>query len=403
MSFLFYFALVSFGNSVKAGTKDSRPKITWQKCTKSGCTSQSAGIVIDANWRDIVDESGSFCWRNNWDTSVCADEKDCAQKCYLNAYEYVNAGVSTSGSSVTLKFKTPTGDIGSRVYLFDESAGTYVNFKVLNKEFTFDVDTSTLACAMNGALYFSEMDADGGTKRFPSNTAGAAYGTGYCDAQCPKDGKFVGDVANIGNKYGSCCFEFDIWEANKESTQFAGHTCSVTGPAQVCTSDCNLCDTNGCGWNHYKGDKDYYGPGLKVDTKSKFTVVTQFVTDSGTDTGNLVEIRRKYVQNGKVIENNVRTLQNDKWDSITDDYCTKAAGAQAYVTKGGNGAFTKSFTRGAVLALSLWTDGSMAWLDASDNGRCPNAGYSKDQLAADNPNAHIEFSNIKFGDIGTTY
>ena len=33
------------------------------------------------------------------------------------------------------------------------------------------------------------------------------------------------------------------------------------------------------------------------------TVVTQFFTDDGTSNGNLKNIRRKYVQNGKVIEN----------------------------------------------------------------------------------------------------
>jgi cellulose 1,4-beta-cellobiosidase len=29
------------------------------------------------------------------------------------------------------------------------------------------------------------MEADGGKAKFPQNKAGAAYGTGYCDAQCP--------------------------------------------------------------------------------------------------------------------------------------------------------------------------------------------------------------------------
>ena len=37
----------------------------------------------------------------------------------------------------------------------------------------------------------------------------------------------------------------------------------------------------------------------------KMTVVTQFITDDGTDTGELVEMRRIYVQDGKVFENSV--------------------------------------------------------------------------------------------------
>jgi cellulase len=38
---------------------------------------------------------------------------------------------------------------------------------------------------MNGALYLSDMDPTGGLGRL--NKAGAAYGTGYCDAQCFTD------------------------------------------------------------------------------------------------------------------------------------------------------------------------------------------------------------------------
>lgn len=67
----------------------------------------------------------------------------------------------------------------------------YQMFKLLNQEFTFDVDVSNLPCGLNGALYFSEMDADGGMAKFSTNKAGAKYGTGYCDSQCPRDLKFI--------------------------------------------------------------------------------------------------------------------------------------------------------------------------------------------------------------------
>jgi cellulose 1,4-beta-cellobiosidase len=60
-----------------------------------------------------------------------------------------------------------------------------------NHEFTFDVDLSNLPCGFNGALYFVSMDADGGLKKYSGNKAGAKYGTGYCDAQCPRDLKFI--------------------------------------------------------------------------------------------------------------------------------------------------------------------------------------------------------------------
>jgi cellulose 1,4-beta-cellobiosidase len=73
----------------------------------------------------------------------------------------------------------------------------YEMFNLLNQEFTFDVDVSQLPCGLNGALYFSEMEADGGMSKFPTNKAGAKYGTGYCDSQCPRDIKFIDGVVRL--------------------------------------------------------------------------------------------------------------------------------------------------------------------------------------------------------------
>jgi len=50
-----------------------------------------------------------------------------------------------------------------------------------NEQLSFDVELSTLPCGMNGALYLSEMDMSGGMNEY---NPGAAYGGGYCDAQC---------------------------------------------------------------------------------------------------------------------------------------------------------------------------------------------------------------------------
>ena len=109
-------------------------------------------------------------------------------------------------------------------------------FRLKNKEFTFDVDVSELGCGINGALYFVEMEEDGGLK-YPGNKAGPNYGTGYCDAQCPHDIKWIygepnmedwetGSDANSGiGKYGTCCFELDIWEANSMASAYTNHPC----------------------------------------------------------------------------------------------------------------------------------------------------------------------------------
>ena len=99
---------------------------------------------------------------------------------------------------MSLKFITKgsySTNIGSRTYLMKDDT-TYEMFKFTgNQEFTFDVDVSNLPCGLNGALYFVEMDARGGQSSL--NPAGAAYGTGYCDAQCPRDLKFINGEVSI--------------------------------------------------------------------------------------------------------------------------------------------------------------------------------------------------------------
>jgi len=106
---------------------------------------------------------------------------------------------------------------------FMASDTKYKMFKLKNREFTFDVDVSNLPCGLNGALYLVEMSEDGGMSKYPTNKAGAKYGTGYCDAQCPHDIKFINGEANILDwkpspndknagigMYGTCCTEMDL-------------------------------------------------------------------------------------------------------------------------------------------------------------------------------------------------
>jgi len=105
--------------------------------------------------------------------------------------------------------------------------------------------------------------------------------------------------------------EMDIWEANSVSTAVTPHSCQPEGYS-VCTDDtcggtysldryAGSCDANGCDFNPYRvGARDFYGKGKSgVDTSKKVTVVTQFLGSGGS----LSEIKRFYVQNGKVIAN----------------------------------------------------------------------------------------------------
>lgn len=198
------FALASllFGaRAQQAGTltAETHPPLTVSQCTASGCTTSTQSIVLDSNWRWLHDVSGyTNCYTGNtWNATLCPDGSTCAANCALDGADYSSTyGITTSSDSLTLGFVTGT-NVGSRTYLMAAGSTTeYELLQLLGQEFTFDVDVSTLPCGLNGALYFSEMDADGGLAKYPGNKAGAAYGTGYCDSQCPQDIKFInGEVS----------------------------------------------------------------------------------------------------------------------------------------------------------------------------------------------------------------
>jgi cellulose 1,4-beta-cellobiosidase len=118
----------------------------------------------------------------------------CAANCALEGADYTATyGTTASGNSLELTIVTVGSyatNIGPRLYLMDTYT-SYNQFNLLNQEFTFDVDVSNLPSGLNGALYFVSMDKDGGIAKYSTNKAGAKYGTGYCDAQCPRDLKFI--------------------------------------------------------------------------------------------------------------------------------------------------------------------------------------------------------------------
>jgi cellulose 1,4-beta-cellobiosidase len=185
-------------------TTETHPALPMQSCSASGtCTTLATKIVLDSNWRWLHSVSGSTnCYTGNtWDATLCPDGVTCATNCALDGADYSGVyGITTSGSSLKMNFVTKGSgtNIGSRVYLMDSTDTKYSLFKMKNQEFTFDVDVSNMPCGLNGAVYFSEMDADGGTAKYPTNKAGAKYGTGYCDSQCPHDIKFInGEVSDL--------------------------------------------------------------------------------------------------------------------------------------------------------------------------------------------------------------
>ncbi|KAF8597974.1 cellobiohydrolase I-II [Ceratobasidium sp. AG-I] len=434
-------ALLASVRAQQAGTvtAETHPTLPWQKCTTSGgCATQSSGkIVLDSNWRWVHTTSGyTNCYTGNaWDASICPDATTCASNCALDGADYSGTyGITTSGNELSLKFVTGA-NVGSRVYLLNDDS-TYEMFKLKNQEFTFDVDVSQLPCGLNGALYFSEMDADGGLSKYTGNKAGAKYGTGYCDAQCPKDIKFINGEANVvgwtgsdndpnsgTGQYGTCCNEMDVWEANVVSTAYTPHPCTAEGQTRCEGDDCSsgLCDPAGCDFNSFRmGNSSFYGK--IVDPTQKMTVVTQFITADGTATGDLSEIRRIYVQNGKVIQNSKTQIAGmDAFDSITPDFCTSQKTAfddtDLFTAKGGFGNMGKAFDNGMVLVMSIWDDhaANMLWLDSNypvdadaskpgvARGTCATTSGVPSDVESSAASATVKFSNIKFGDIDSTY
>lgn len=205
---------------------------------------------------------------------------------------------------------------------------------------------------------------------------------------------------NIQGK-GSCCNEMDIWEANSAANQIAPHTCNKPSLYQCAGDECTangVCDKNGCGMNPYKSDRGYYGPGLRVDTGRPFTVVTQFPAEGGA----LKEIRRLYVQDGRVIEN--AGAGSPAQNFMDDGYCSRI-GAGKFMELGAMKGMGDALTRGMVLAMSVWWDegGFMNWLDSGESGPCSATEGDPKVIREKQPDTAVSFSNIKWGEIGSTF
>ncbi|KAF2735875.1 glycoside hydrolase [Polyplosphaeria fusca] len=419
-------------------TPEVHPALTSYKCTKSGgCKAANTSIVLDSAYRWLHNKDGyTNCVTSGFNTEFCPDLKTCAQTCALEGVDYPSYGIHASGDALTLNlFKTDpatnaTSMSSPRVYLLANDE-TYDHFKLLNQEFTFDVDVSSVPCGVNGALYFSEMNDKGDKNEL--NTAGAKYGTGYCDAQCPTQ-NFIKGEANLNQTSGACCNEMDIWEANRAATAFTPHPCKTNQVAACSGADCGngddrykgLCDKDGCDLNPYRsGDKGYYGVGANftVDTSRKFTIVTQFLTVDNTANSTLKEIRRLYVQNGKVIQSSKISVAGlEAHSSITDEYCVAQkkvfGGEDDFTRQGGMKQMGDAIGRGMVLAMSIWDDSGsyMGWLDQSpypsdsdpskpgvNRGPCPTTSGRPEDIIRLYPDAKVVFSNIKSGDIGSTF
>jgi cellulose 1,4-beta-cellobiosidase len=90
-SALVAFVNLALGQQVGTNTAETHPPLSFSTCTAGGsCTSQSASIVLDSNWRWTHITNGfTNCYTGNtWNTSICPDGNTCAQNCAVDGADY---------------------------------------------------------------------------------------------------------------------------------------------------------------------------------------------------------------------------------------------------------------------------------------------------------------------------
>jgi cellulose 1,4-beta-cellobiosidase len=342
--------------------------------------------------------------------SGCQNNTDCTTTCAIEGADYARTYGITTPDETALRLQYVTSadfaqNFESRSFLLKADVDEYEVFTLApDREISFDVDVSNLPCGLSGSLYFVAMDGDGGMGRWSTNKAGAKYGTGYCDASCPQNVRFInGEVCCLrkmerswlrwlhftdhctqanadrwippvdwrdqdGGRgyYGSCCAEVDIWDSNSMSTALTAKPCTTIEQTRCEHDGCGptfsqdqyqgVCDPDGCDFNPYRmGDRDFYGKGKVVDTSKPFTVVTQFI-GGGED----LEIKRFYVQNGTVIENPESKVAGVRGNSLTSTFCDAQKDAFSdendFKRKGGMAQVSKALERGMVMVFRIWDD-----------------------------------------------
>ncbi|KAK4146221.1 Exoglucanase 1 [Dichotomopilus funicola] len=457
---------------------ETHPPLRWTHCTAPNqCTPVPGAVTLDANYRWLhrVNSSMSCFWGNTWDETVCDSAANCTETCAIEGAEYgkvygvetfSRGGLESRGDggedAISLRFRVNFDyayNIGSRLFLLepesssstdpepDYSQARYQTFTLRDSELAFDVDLSTVACGINGALSFVRMPADGQEEE---PTANAFYGTGYCDATCPRSQHFIGSHANFDDwlpsstdpvggtgRYGACCGQFRVWDGNAHSFSMSAHVCPPVpkggdgggqvdgGTVRVCegAEQCDYyegergekCDFWGCGWNPYRmGGRGFYGVGGEVDTGRVFTVVTRWTAE---------RITQFLIQDGQTFEVPAPTWEGLPTKSgLSADMCE----AQRVVfgerdnmlENGGWDAVAEQLLdQPMVLSLgigddhfawNLWLDSiyptdASADLPGAARGDCLPAEDSDPQVVENtNPAAYVIWSNIRFGPIGST-
>jgi cellulose 1,4-beta-cellobiosidase len=174
----------------------------------------------------------------------------------------------------------------------------------------------------------------------------------------------------------------------------------------------------GCEFNPFReASPGFYGvgPAFRLDTSRKFTVRTQFITNSST--GALSSIRRFHIQNGTKLQNPIShfTGMTEFSDRNCNEQKVVFGEPNLFASLGGLTTLGKAFERGMVLEMSIDEDqtDNMLQLDSTfpphANPQLPgvrrslcgkNTGFPAD-VETNNRTVQVVFSNIKFGPIGS--
>jgi len=224
-------------------------------------------------------------------------------------------GATISGTSITLEHN-------NQIQIANESSNSYNSimfqqYQILYKTISYTVDLSNIGCSCNGAFYLVTM---------PGTNSGQS-GDYYCDAN---------DVN------GEWCWEMDIMEANKYTTQVTPHEC-YQSPGTYISS----CDTSGCSTNGYYVNNYGIGPASNyiINTNQPFRYSVYF---GGT-----------YIQ--------VTLNQNN------NQFQFNACNDANYISN-----MNQAFNYGMVIVISYWGDNysEMSWLDSMTgcSGDCDTSG-----------------------------
>lgn len=149
-------------------------------------------------------------------------------------------------------------------------------------------------------------------------------------------------------------------------------------------------------------------------------MLTQFITQDGTDNGPLDTIQRVYYQDNRRIELPMVNVTNPNLPggNMTDHFCEAERSAfhekNVLKEKGGLAQMGKAMAKGMVMAFSIWVDHktSMSWLDSTfppyskgpgtQRGICPQESGKPEDVINTSPNAYVTISHIRTGKINTT-